>query len=99
MERILAREITQSLEKALIPLQNEINELKKPSYILPATEMQEILEENDRLKTKVNQLELNNIKLMEKLNHIEDQLLENNLMFFGINEKDGETEYERYNTI
>ena len=99
MGRILAREITRSLEKALIPLQNEINELKKPNYIPPATEMQEILKENDRLKTKVNQLELNNIKLTEKLNRIEDQLLENNLMCFGINEKDGETEYERYNTI
>ena len=61
--------------------------------------MQDIMEENDRLKTKVDQLETNNIKLKEKLNRIEDKLLDNNLLFFGINEKDGETEYDRYSTI
>ena len=61
--------------------------------------MQDIIEENDRLKTKVDQLELHNIKLKEKLNCIEDKLLENNLLFFGISEKDGEMEYERYSII
>ena len=54
--------------------------------------MQDILEENDRLKTKVDQLELNNIRLKERLSDTEDKLLENNLLFFGINERDGETE-------
>ena len=100
MGRILAREITKSLSNALVPLQNEINDLKSlKSGISSTSEMQDIIEENDRLKTKVDQLELNNIILKEKLNRIEDKLLENNLLFFGISEKDGGTGYERYSTI
>ena len=69
MGRILAKEITRSLSNALIPLQNEINELKILKSATPSpNEMQDILEENDRLKIKVDQLELNNIKLRGKLN-------------------------------
>ena len=53
MGQILAREVTKSLSNALVPLQNEINDLKtSKNGILSATEMQEILEENDRLKKK-----------------------------------------------
>ena len=64
MGRILAREIIRSLSNALIPLQNEINELKTLNSVTPSSSMmQDILEENDRLKTKVDQLELNNIKI------------------------------------
>ena len=75
MGRILAREITKSLSNALIPLQNEIHDLKSSrSGISSTNEMQDIIEENDRLKTKVDQLELNNIKLKEILNRIEDKL-------------------------
>ena len=100
MGRILARELTISLSKALIPLQNEINELKQTqSSPFPTNEMQDIMEENDRLRTKVDQLETNNIKLKNKLNRIEDKLLEKNLLFFGISEKEVETEYERYSVI
>ena len=100
MGRILAREITKSLSKALIPLQREINDLKETqSSTLPINDVQDIIEENDRLKTKVDQLKTYNIKLKNKLNHIEDKLLENNLLFFGISEKEGETEYDRYSVI
>ena len=101
MGRILAREITKSLSAALVPLQNEINQLKSlKTDLTPATsDMNLLKKENDRLKTKVDQLEMTNIKLKERLNSIEDKLLENNLMFFGIEEKDGETEYDRYETI
>ena len=100
MGRILAREITKSLSKAFIPLQKEINELKvSQNSIHHINDMQEIIEENDRLKTKVDQLETFNMKLKNKLNRIEDKLLENNLLFFGISEKEGETEYERYSVI
>ena len=52
--------------------------------------MQDKIEENDRLKMKVDQLETFNRKLKNKLNRIEDKLLENNLLFFGISEKEGE---------
>ena len=100
MGRILAREITKSLTKALIPLQREINDLKETqNSTLPINDMHDIIEENDRLKTKVDQLETFNMKLKNKLNRIEDKLLENNLLFFGISEKEGETEYERYSVI
>ena len=100
MGRILAREITKSLSKALIPLQKEINELKESQNSTHhKNDMQDIIEENDRLKMKVDQLETFNMKLKNKLNRIEDKLLENNLLFFGISEKEGETEYERYSII
>ena len=57
--RILAREITKSLSAALVPLQNEINELKSlKTDLIPATrDMTVLKKENDRLKTKVDQLE------------------------------------------
>ena len=101
MGRILAREITKSLSAALVPLQNEINELKSlKTDLIPATRDMAILKkENDRLRTKVDQLETKNLKLKERLSDIEDKLLENNLMFFGLDERDGETEYDRYEII
>ena len=34
-----------------------------------------------------------------KLSHIEDKLVDNNLLFFGINELEGETEQDRYSVI
>ena len=34
-----------------------------------------------------------------KLSHIEDKLVDNNLLFFGINEMEGETEQDRYSVI
>ena len=34
-----------------------------------------------------------------KLSRIEDKLVENNLLFFGINELEGETEQDRYSVI
>ena len=55
MGRILTREITKSLSKALIPLQKEINDLKETqNSTLPINDMHDIIEENDRLRTKVD---------------------------------------------
>ena len=34
-----------------------------------------------------------------KLSRIEDKLVDNNLLFFGINEMEGETEQDRYSVI
>ena len=34
-----------------------------------------------------------------KLSHIKDKLVDNNLLFFGINELEGETEQDRYSVI
>ena len=62
MGRILAREITKSLSAALVPLQNEINELKslKTDLIPAARDMTALKKENDRLKMKVDQFEMKN---------------------------------------
>ena len=100
MGRILAREITKSLSAALVPLQNELNELKSlKTELVPADMgMTALKKENDRLKTKVDQMETQNLKLKKRLSDIEDKLLEN-LMFFGLDERDGETECDRYETI
>ena len=55
---------------------------------------QSLKEENDKLHTKVHQLEINNTKLKMKISHIEDKLL-----FFGIGEMEGESEQDRYAVI
>ena len=100
MGRILAREITKSLSKALIPLQNEINDLKTTNQNAGSIEQwQQLREENDKLNMKVHQLELRNHKLQQKLNRIEDKLVDNNLLFFGISEMEGESEQDRYATV
>ena len=52
-----------------------------------------------KIHTKVHQLELNNSKLQMKLSRIKDKLVDNNLLFFGINEMEGETEQDRYSVI
>ena len=97
MGRILTREITKSLSKALIPLQQEINELKASNQNTGNVEQwHHLKDENDKLNTKVHQLEIRNHKLQEKLNQIEDKLVDNNLLFFGISEMDGESEQDRY---
>ena len=97
MGRILTKEITKSLFAALVPLQNEINESKSLKIdLIPATrDMTLLKKENNTLRMKVDQLETKNLKLKERLSDIEDKLLENNLMFFGLDERDGETEYDR----
>ena len=100
MGRILAREITKSLSKALIPLQHEINELKASNQNTGNVEQwHQLKDENDKLNTKVHQLEIRNHKLQEKLHRIEDKLVDNNLLFFGISEIDGESEQDRYVTV
>ena len=72
MGRILAREITKLLSKALIPLQQEINELKASNQNRGNVEQwYHLKDENDKLNTKVHQLEIRNHKLQEKLNRIE----------------------------
>ena len=100
MGRILTREITKSLSRALIPLQNEINDLKTNNSTPPSvSNWRRLKDENEKLHTKVHQLELNNSKLQMKLSRIKDKLVENNLLFFGINELEGETEQDRYSVI
>ena len=100
MGRILAREITKLLSKALIPLQNEINDLEATSNTpLGGNDWQHLKDENEKLHTKVHQLELNNSKLQMKLSHIEDKLVDSNLLFFGISELEGKTEQDRYSVV
>ena len=68
MGRLLAREINKLLSKALVPLQNDINDLKTTSNCTENREScQSLKEENQKLQTKVHQLEINNTKLKMKL--------------------------------
>ena len=68
MGRILAREITKSLLKALIPLQNEINDLKTSNINkCDGEDWQCLRDENEKLHSKVHQLELSNTKLQLRL--------------------------------
>ena len=67
MGRILVREITESLFTALIPLQNEINELKRlNTCVANSDNRQNLKDENEKLQTQVHQLEMNNTKLKMK---------------------------------
>ena len=101
MGRILAREITKSLSNALIPLQNDIIQLRADTARLTQSEnkVEELKLENESLHARVCKLELNNQLLKKKLGKLEDRLLDNNLLFSGIQEENGETEMSRYQTI
>ena len=82
MGRILAREITKSLSNALIPLQNEIHNLKSSRSGISTTEMQDIIEENNRLKTKVDQLELQQHQTERKTKSYQGQVTGEQLAVF-----------------
>ena len=101
MGRILAKEITKSLSNALIPLQNDIIQLRADTAQLAQSEnkVEELKSENENLHARVCKLELNNRLLKRKLGKLEDRLLDNNLLFSGIKEEDGETELSRYQII
>ena len=77
-----------------------INDLKTTSNCTENSESwQSLKEENQKLQTKVHQLEINNTKLKMKLSWIEDKLVDNNLLFCGIGESNGESEKDRYEAI
>ena len=101
MWRILANEITKSLSRALIPLQNDITQLRADTAHLTQSEnmMEELKLKNANLHARVSKLELNNLQLKKKIGNLEDHLLDNNVLFSGIREEDGETEMDRYQTI
>ena len=101
MGRILAKEITKSLSNALIPLQNDIIQLHADTARLAQSEnkVEELKSENENLHARVCKLEFNNRLLKRKLGKLEDRLLDNNLLFRGIKEEDGETELSRYQII
>ena len=101
MGRILAKEITKSLSNALIPLQNDIMQLHADTARLTQNEnkVEELKLENENLHARVCKLELNNQLLKRKLGKLEDQFLDNNLLFSGIREENGETEMSRYQAI
>ena len=100
MGRILAKEITKSLSNALIPLQNDIIQLRADTAQLAQSEnkVEELKSENENLHARVCKLELNNRLLKRKLGKLEDRLLDNNLLFSGIKE-DGETKLFRYQIL
>ena len=101
MGRILAKEITKSLSNALIPLQNDIIQLRADTARLVQSEnkVEELKSENENLHARVCKLELNNRLLKRKLGKLEDRLLDNNILFSGIKGEDGETELSRYQIL
>ena len=101
MGRILAKVITKLLSNALIPLQNDIVQLRADTACLKQSEnkVEELTLENENLHARVSKLELNNQLLKKKLGKLEDHLLDNNLLFSGIWEENGETEMSRYQAI
>ena len=101
MGRILAKEITKSLSNALIPLQNDIIQLRADTAQLAQSEnkVEELKSENENLHARVCKLELNNRLLKRKLGKLEDRLLDNNLLFSGIKEEGGETKLSRYQIL
>ena len=101
MGRILANEITKSLSNALIPLQNDIIQLRADTARLAQSKnkVEELKSENENLHARVCKLELNIQLLKRKLGKLEDRLLDNNLLFSGNKEEDGETELSRYQIL
>ena len=83
MGRILAKKITKSLSNALIPLQNDIIQLRADTAQLVQSEnkVEELKSENENLHARVCKLELNNQLLKRKLGKLEDRLLDNNLLW------------------
>ena len=74
MDRILAKEITKSLSNALIPLQNDIIQLRADTARLAQSKnkVEELKSENENLHARVCKLELYNQLLKRKLGKLED---------------------------
>ena len=92
--------VTNSIEKlienALHPLKEDIKKLGLSSEIQETKmiEITNIQKENTELKRIVEDIKLENLELKTRLNKIENKLLENNFIIFGVPENSWETDGE-----
>ena len=86
LERRMNRNLTNSLAHALQPLQTSINGLitATAKIAVQQTQIDHLQAENTNLKRQIKKLESSTHVLMEKMTRIENEALENNLVFFGV---------------
>ena len=97
MEKRITRSVTRSIEKmiakALKPLKDDIkllsaSRLEQDKKMLDVTR---ISKENKELKHIVEEVKSENMALKDRLNRIENKLLENNFVILGVTEESWET--------
>ena len=86
LERRMNRNLTNSLAHALQPLQTSINGLITATAKIAVQQIQidHLQAENTNLKRQIKKLESSTHVLREKMTQIENEALENNLVFFGV---------------
>ena len=86
LEKRMNRNLTRSLTQALQPLQTSINGLimATDKIAVQQTQIDHLQTENTNLKRQLKKLETTTNILKEKMNCIENEALENNLVFFGV---------------
>ena len=86
LERRMNRNLTNSLAHALQPLQTSINGLitATAKIAVQQTQIDHLQAENTNLKRQIKKLESSTHVLREKMTRIENEALENNLVFFGV---------------
>ena len=77
----LCDELHLDIKKIIEPLQDNIKEM-----LLGLRECQNLRKENDDLQRRVKAVEADNIKLHHRVSHLEDKLLEGNVIINGIPE-------------
>ena len=86
LEKRMNRNLTNSLTQALQPLQASINGLimATAKIAVQQTQIDHLQAENTNLKRQLKKLESTTHVLKEKMTRIENEALENNLVFFGV---------------
>ena len=86
LEKRMNRSLTKSLTQALQPLQTSINGLitATDKIAVQQTQIDHLQAENTNLKRQLKKLESTTHVLQEKMTRIENEALENNLVFFGV---------------
>ena len=93
MERRMTASFEKMIEKALKPLREDIRKLSttKLQHEEKIKQVDMISKENKELKDMMLGVQAENRKLKDKLNSIENKLLENNFVIMGVNEDAWET--------
>ena len=93
--------VVKTLEKLLQPIRNDIKNLIQSQKTLTEelTEERQLREQNRILSDRITKIESENVKLKNRISKIEDKLLENNLVFHGIQENPWETEAIRQDKV
>ena len=97
MDNRITKSLTQSIEKliatALQPLKDDVKSLSTSTHQQDTkmSELVKVFNENVKLKTRIWEVERENKSLKNRLTHIEDKLLENNVIINGVREDAWET--------